>query len=132
MWVQQTARWPAGAARTTTVVVIVRRQSFVNAQRHDLQSHTITINQTGFLGPGSSTHGDLSPYNGTGYSQCWDDTNTSCDMDCQRKRAAVSCWEHWSPQEWLEYLRKQAGPGGNEVLDNEDFIGDKPGGCGQI
>jgi hypothetical protein len=105
---------------------------FVNAQRHDLQSHTITINQTGFLGPGSSAHGDLSPYNGTGYTQCFDDSNTSCAIPCQREIATKSCWEHWSPEEWLAYLQKQAGPGGNAHLDNEDMIGDAPHGCGQL
>ena len=101
-----------------------------NAQRHDLGSFKIPINQTGFLGPASTVHGDPSPYNGSGYSSCWDDHNNSCGIVCQREAHAGTCWEHWSPETWLEYMLAQAGPGGNVHVDNEDMIGD--GVCGQL
>ena len=99
---------------------------FVNAQRHDLESHTIPINQTGFLGPQSSAHGDPSPYNGTGWAKCWE-RNNSCGIDCQKQHNAKTCWEQWAPSEWLSYMETQAGPGGYVHIDNEDMIGDKPG-----
>ena len=43
---------------------------------------------------------------------------------------AKTCWEHWSPETFLWYIQKQAGPGGFVHIDNEDMIGDGP--CGQI
>ena len=39
---------------------------FVNAQRADMASNTITMERTGFLGPGSSLHGDMTVWDGTG------------------------------------------------------------------
>eukprot|EP01043_Picozoa_sp_COSAG02_P054569 COSAG02_NODE_6199_length_3735_cov_2.553630_1_plen_104_part_10 len=41
--------------------------AFVNAQRHDMGSDRITMQRTGFLGPGSSARSDLSVYEGSGY-----------------------------------------------------------------
>lgn len=40
---------------------------FVNAQRSDLASNTITMERTGFLGPESSLYGDMTVWDGTGY-----------------------------------------------------------------
>ena len=39
---------------------------FVNAQRHDMGSDRITMQRTGFLGPGDSRGSDLSIYEGSG------------------------------------------------------------------
>ena len=39
---------------------------FVNAQRADMASNTITMERTGFLGPASSLHGDMTVWDGTG------------------------------------------------------------------
>lgn len=47
----------------------------------------------------STTHGDISVYNGTGYEQCWDDNNASCGMVCQRTEHAETCWEEWPAKE---------------------------------
>eukprot|EP01050_Picozoa_sp_SAG11_P028575 SAG11_NODE_7693_length_1109_cov_1.375248_1_plen_237_part_00 len=105
---------------------------FVNAQRHDLGSAGIRINQTGFLGPASTLHGDGEFYNQTGYSTCWNDSASSCGVLCQREAHANTCWEHWSAETWLAYMRAQGGPGGFVHINNEDMIGDKPGGCGQL
>ena len=112
------------------LIPVARLTAWMTVQRHDLHAIEIPINQTGFLGPASSVHGDLSPYNQTGYSTCWDDHNSSCDMVCQRNNHANSCWESWKPSTWLQYMLAQAGPGGNVHVDNEDMIGDAA--CGQL
>ena len=131
--------------------------SFVNAQRHDLRTDTITIPQTGFLGPMSSSHGDTTLYNNTGWSSCW---NQSAPWSkSQRSINAKTCWEHWDAKTFLSYIQTQAGPGGtlqvvskqqtcmltsccgflfdslNTLVisqDNEDMIGDDedPQSCG--
>ena len=74
--------------------------------------------------------GDPEPFNQTGYSTCWDDLNNSCGLICQRNAHAKTCWEHWTAENWLQYMLAQAGPGGNVKIDNEDMIGDAE--CGQL
>ena len=101
---------------------------FVNAQRHDSGADTIPMSRTGFLGPPDSIHGDTNPYNASGYTTCFDPK--AKPSKAQKAKMAKTCWEHWSPETFLWYIQKQAGPGGFVHIDNEDMIGDGP--CGQI
>ena len=110
--------------------------SFVNAQRHDLGSDTIPMERTGFLGPASSLHGDMSAYKGTGYSTCINQTAVDAGINpnskAQRAVMGGTCWEHWDPSTFLAFLQKQGGPGGFVHISNGDMIGDKNNGCGQV
>ena len=101
---------------------------FVNAQRRDMGTDTISMRRTGFLGPPDSHHQDTTVWNQTGYTQCLDPAvpNTKA----QKAKMAQTCWEHWSPAAFLAFVEKQAGPGGFVHLDNEDMLGD--GNCSQL
>jgi hypothetical protein len=96
---------------------------FVNAQRHDSGAATIRIERTGFLGPSSSTHGDMSVWNGTGYSTCKNATDT---RDPNKKPVRLimnqTCWEHWDAQIFLAFIQKQGGPGGMVHINNGDMV----------
>jgi hypothetical protein len=100
------------------------------AAGHDLRTDTITIPQTGTLGPMSSTHGDTTLYNNTGWSRCWNQSALWTQQ--QRLLNAKTCWEHFDPQLFLSFIETQGGPGGTLQVDNEDMIGDDqdPSGCG--
>lgn len=101
---------------------------FVNAQRRDLATDTIPMRLTGALWPPDSTRGDTTIYNGTGFSSCFDPAvpNTKA----QKAKMAKTCWEHWSPATFLQFLEQQTGPGGFVHIDNEDMLYD--GNCSQL
>jgi hypothetical protein len=105
---------------------------FVNAQRHDLGTHRITIPVTGFLGPMDSMHGDTTLYNGTGWSRCWNQSYDGPNTEAERLKMAKTCWEHYDPPTFLNFITAQSGPGGTLQVDNEDQIEDDedPTSCG--
>ena len=103
---------PAAAAVPVAVAAVTDFYAFVNAQRHDLGSDRIAMQRTGFLGPASSAHGDLSVYEGSGYDTCYNETLANPDAEPKPRATAKSCWESWDAQTFLDFIEKQSGPGG--------------------
>jgi hypothetical protein len=101
---------------------------FVNAQRRDMGTALIPMRLTGFLGPPDSAHGDTTVYNQTGYTTCFDPAVPN--TPAQKAKMARTCWEHWPPETFLDFIEKQGGPGGFVHIDNEDMLYD--GNCSQL
>jgi hypothetical protein len=106
--------------------------SFVNAQRHDMGSARLIMHRTGFLGPASSSRGDLSVYSDSGYDQCYNKTLLNPNAEPKPRATAKTCWESWDAPTFLDFIQKQSGPGGMIHISNGDMLYDKPDGCGQI
>ena len=117
---------------------------FVNAQRHDMGSTRIKMKRGGFLGPGDSRISDLTEYEGTGYDKCFDTSLPNPNLEPKPRATAKTCWESWDARTFLEFIRKQGGPGGFVHVSNEVHVlgdrvwpagryGPKPvPGCGQV
>ena len=97
---------------------------FVNAQRHDMGSSRITMQRTGFLGPGNSALSDLSIYEGSGYDGCYNKSLVNPNAAPKPRTTAKTCWENWDAQVFLDFIHKQGGPGAFVHISNEVHTGD--------
>ena len=90
-------------------------------------SDRITMQRTGFLGPGSSARSDLSVYEGSGYDTCYNKSLFNPNTEPKPRATGKTCWETWDPQTFLDFIQKQGGPGGIVHISNGDMLYDKPG-----